>query len=120
MYPHRLHTTSKRRRVVYRNKLIIIAISVMMIASCSIFVGSKLVHAQTADVSGNQTYYKSIEIQQGETLWEIAERYRNEETQTIKEYIAHIKEINNLDTDIIQEGGCLTVAYYASAQLASK
>lgn len=60
-------------------------------------------------------YYKSIEIQDGDTLWGIAEEYMNEQYyDCIQEYIAELKEINQLITDDIQSANYLTVVYYDS------
>lgn len=60
-------------------------------------------------------YYKSIEIQDGDTLWGIAEEYMNEQYyDCIQEYIAELKEINQLVTDDIQSANYLTVVYYDS------
>ena len=44
------------------------------------------------------------------TLWNIASAYADEGT-SVKAYIKELKEINHLDSDSIQEGSYLTVAY---------
>lgn len=59
-------------------------------------------------------YYKSIEIEDGDTLWGIAEEYMTEEYDSVQEYIAELKEVNHLVTDDIQSAQFLTVMYYDS------
>ena len=109
MHPHRLHAASKRKREVLKKKMILIILSVLTISSCCIFLGGRLVEAQEIRT---KNLYQSIEIEKGQTLWEIAEHYHDSQNETIPEYIRHLKELNALDSDTIQEGQCLTVIYY--------
>ncbi len=59
-----------------------------------------------------QKLYKTIEICPGDSLWAIAEEYRDEHYDSLEDYIQDLKEINHLETDCIEEGNYLTVAYY--------
>lgn len=59
-------------------------------------------------------YYKSIEIEDGDTLWGIAEEYMGDHYDSVPEYIAELKDINQLVTDDIQSAKYLTVVYYDS------
>ena len=69
--------------------------------------------AQACDISvGNiYKYYKSIEIQPGDTLWDIAESTMTSEYDSVQEYVQVLKEMNNLDSDDIQAGQYLMIAY---------
>lgn len=58
-------------------------------------------------------YYTSIEVESGDTLWSIAERYADEEYISIPDYVAELKYMNNMISDTIVEGHFLTVAYYS-------
>ena len=59
-----------------------------------------------------QKLYKTIEIGSGDSLWAIAEEYMDEHYDSVDDYIQDLKEINHLETDCIEEGNYLTVAYY--------
>lgn len=59
----------------------------------------------------NYTYYRSIEIQPGDTLWSIAETYLPDNCSSIPEYIRMIKDINCLESDKIQSGQHLIITY---------
>ena len=106
----RLHKASKRRRQVYLKKMALLVLTLCMITGLSIGLGSNLVDAQDAPVE--HKYYKSIEIEAGDTLWDIAKEYMNEDYDSIFEYIHELKVMNNLDSDEIHEGQYLTVAYF--------
>lgn len=59
-------------------------------------------------------YYKSIEIQTGDSLWSIANEYRTEEYSSVQDYINEVKYINNMKDDHITNGAFLVIPYYSS------
>lgn len=83
----------------------------MVLSVCMIF-GSFFVsaHENTSDPTV-YTYYKSIEIQPGDTLWDIAEDTKTSEYDSVQDYVQALKEMNNLDSDDIQAGQYLMIAY---------
>lgn len=59
-------------------------------------------------------YYTSIQVESGDTLWEIAEEYRTEEYEDINSYIEEVKEINHLTSSHITDGMYLCIPYYTT------
>ena len=59
-------------------------------------------------------YYTSISIQDGDSLWSIAEEHRTPEYATIYDYINEVMEINHLGSDRLQAGRQLCIPYYSS------
>lgn len=55
---------------------------------------------------------KSIMIQEGDTLWDIAASNYSEEYSSISAYVEKIKECNNITSDIIHTGMYLIIPYY--------
>ncbi len=84
----------------------------MVLLGCMLF-GSFFVsaHEDTSDPHTVYTYYKSIEIQPGDTLWVIAENTMTSEYDSIQEYVQVLKDMNNLESDDIQAGQYLMIAY---------
>ena len=75
----------------------------------------------TAEGSNNpvNTQYLSIQIEEGDTLWELAVEYNDESISnlSIKEYIEDIKSINNLvRDDKITAGNYVIVPIYTIAE----
>lgn len=59
-------------------------------------------------VSGfEEPQYKAVVIRPGDTLWSIAEKYGN--NGNIREYIYHIKKINNLDSGTLYENTSILI-----------
>ena len=116
MNAHRLHAASKRRRVVYREKVMILLAAVLIAFACLCFImieSSQSVQAQDPDTAaGTQKFYKSIEIGSGDTLWDLAESYTEGTDISVQEYVCDLMDINQLENDLIHEGQYLTVVYY--------
>ena len=112
--PEGRRTTVKRRRQVYLKKLALLFTAVVLAAGLGIGFGSRMVdaHGNLEESPVEHKYYKSIQIESGDTLWEIAETYMNDDYDSIYEYIDEVKEINGLDSDCIQDSKYLTIAYY--------
>ncbi len=55
---------------------------------------------------------KSIMIESGDTLWDIASEHYSDDYDSIEDYIIAIKECNHIASDKICAGGYLVVPYY--------
>ena len=62
-------------------------------------------------------YYTSVRIQSGDTLWEIAEETMPDDCVSVQAYVETLKKMNNLDTDDLQAGQYLIIAYTAEDSL---
>lgn len=97
-----------------QNRMLVLCIATIFIVfvACSLF-GNILssAHDNRSDNRVNYKYYTSIEIQAGDTLWDIAEEYITEDYKTVQDYIKALKEMNSLHTDDIEAGQKLMVAY---------
>lgn len=69
-----------------------------------------LVSAQGLSDHDTHTYYKSIEIRKGDTLWDIAEQTKPADCGSTAEYVQVLKDMNRLGSDDIQSGRHLIVA----------
>lgn len=96
----------------YRDTLTLWIVAFIMIAGLSIALGSNLVSAHDKSEQPEQKFYKSIEIKEGDTLWGIAKEYRDDDYDSIYDYIDEVMSINGLTSDQIHAGQYLTVAYY--------
>lgn len=59
-------------------------------------------------------YYHRIEVMEGETLWSIAQQNYNAQSQTIREYIEEVRQINHRDGEIVYAGEELMIPYYST------
>ena len=56
--------------------------------------------------------YRSVEIKEGDSLWNIARQYKKGSHMSTEEYVKELKRMNSLRSDTIHKGQFLTVVYY--------
>lgn len=66
---------------------------------------------QASEIPAPERYYTSIHIEQGDTLWAIADQYKWE-GQSIQSYIDDIMEMNHLSSDRITAGRYIMIYYF--------
>ena len=91
-------------------------ITLILFCGCFLF-GSFLSFAQNSRTEEPVQFkcYKSIVIQEGDSLWSLAERHIDSESETaVKEYIKELKQINQLESETIQTGEHLIIPYYTT------
>lgn len=104
-----LELKRKRQLVLLRRKLFTALTAIIIVISAIIIINT--VTAQ-GDGMEKEKHYKSIMIEYGDTLWDIAKEYYDSSSYTIPEYIEELKSINSLTCDNIQSGTYIVVSYY--------
>ena len=90
-------------------------VSIVLITLFLSFIcGSVIVKAGNDRAASNERlYYTSIVVNEGDTLWDIAQEYMTEEYDTAHVYIKEVMESNHLESTGIIEGQMLILPYYA-------
>ena len=88
--------------------IIIIAISIIVLLNSSIHA-----FADSKDNLPVHKYYTSIRVEEGDTLWSIADEYSDKSNMTKTEYIKEICSINNISEEI-HSGENIIVSYYST------
>lgn len=116
MSRERTYKSRKRRNRIIKQRLLIAMFAVVLALIGAIRFGGVLssAHGNLKEEPVAFKYYKSIEIESGDTLWGIAEEYMTSEYASVQEYIDEIKALNHLTSDDIQESNHLMIAYYDS------
>lgn len=103
----------RRQRQLQRNILMTI-FTVLFILTLSIggfAIGSK---AQDKENVVLYKYFTNIEVQYGESLWDIAETYFCESKyDNYEHYISEVMQINGMYSEEISAGSYLIVPYYS-------
>ncbi len=93
-------------------KMIIITISIILLIGIILFGGFSKNRSVSANPS-HEKYFVCIDVEEGDTLWTIADTYITEEYASVDEYVDEVKSINQLNNDKIYDGATLIVPYYA-------
>ena len=104
-----------KNRQIAKRRLFLLLTTLFVVTLGSIIFGSIFSKAKnpTADVP-QYKYYKSITIEQGDSLWSIAEEYCTDSYEDKREYVSELKQLNSLTSETIHAGQHLLVAYYDS------
>lgn len=88
-----------------------LAVIFCMILVCTMLYGSIRVQANTG-----YKYYTCITVEEGETFWSIASRYRDTaHYEDVESYIAEVENINHLDAyETLLAGQRLIIPYYSA------
>ena len=106
----------KRKRAQQRKvRKLIAALLMAMVVVMIMTVGIAHHSVAANDTPARVKYYTHIVVKQGDTLWNIAERYYSDEYKDYKSYMAEVRKINHLETNRIFTGHTLVVPYYAAA-----
>ncbi len=97
---------------IFYNKSFLTATFVILLA-VAVFTSVKLVNVEATDAGEMYKYYTSYEIQPGDTLISIAEKYSVNGNISVRDYISEVKRDNYLKSDRIISGNHLIISYYS-------
>ena len=120
MRSERVLLRKQRRNRIKRTKQIIerVLLTICLIALFAIGSSATLTKATTTEEAKNvyYKYYTQIEIENGDSLWEIAGRYMEHGPyETRNDYMNEVVKLNQLSNTTIIKGQHLVVPYYESA-----
>lgn len=113
---------SRRARVLKQQKMrrkmiLLFFLTLIMMFGIGVGFGTLLTRAEEPQKAPSYKYYANIEIQSGDTLWEIADSYMDSSHyMNRKEYINEVMSINNMVTDHLVSGQKIIVPYYSAEQ----
>ncbi len=112
----RIRNNRIRRRREMRKNFLLFVMTLCLIVTTSVAVGSFRSNAKNDPSKETYRYYKSITVSDCDTLWSIAVRYMDEmHYDSIQDYVNDVMYINNLKNDSIYADAHLIVPYYAEA-----
>lgn len=103
----------RRKRQLQRHITMFLLTFILVIGVSSLFFALRT-KAQSNDEEVLYKYYKSVMVQEGDSLWNYAECYGNNRYyETNQDYIKEVMEMNFLDTDEITAGQYVILPYYS-------
>lgn len=104
-----------RRQREVRRIFILAGIAVVLILFFTLSYHTLLSHANTEIEDISYKYFTSIQIGPGDTLWNLADRYADQEHYASRDqYIAEVMAMNHMTGEELSAGSYLIVPYYSS------
>lgn len=109
-----IRNNSKEDKVLVINstrlKMIVVGLLLIgILLTANLFIGKE---NKVSANSSSYRYYKSIQIQNGDTIWSIAEESITPEYESVQDYVDDILNFNNMINDKIYAGEYIVVPYY--------
>ena len=107
---------ARRAQKVQMEKRLIVVIGIIVI-SLGILLGSSIsAFASAREKARIHKYYTSIQLKQGDSLWELAGEYASTD-QSEQEFIDEVCEVNGIsESNILHSGQYLVVPYYSDVE----
>lgn len=122
-YNHKLSAEAnarlnRRARTVYMQRRLIAILSILAV-SAVILLGTSM---RVLAVSGKSSqpvykYYTSVRVTDGDTVWDLADRYIDGYEVDKQAYVNEICTLNHLQDGQIHSGDYLVIAYYSTEEL---
>lgn len=95
-------------RMIRRRLLVFLVVLGISLVAVTAFSGAEKTSAKT----DRTKMLTSVYVQEGDSLWSIAEEYYTPEFGSIREYVKEIRNTNGLSGDKILYGYTLLIPYY--------
>lgn len=110
----RIRNNRIRRKRELRRHIMMCLLTVVLVAGFSSLFFSLRTKAQSNDEVILYKYYKSVVVEDGDTLWGYAKQYgTNEHHENCGDYIKEVMNMNSLMDDQITSGQYLIIPYYS-------
>lgn len=103
-----------RRKQERRKNIVISLLTICLVVTLSLTASGFLSNAQSDNTNVEFKYYKSVMVEQGDTLWSIASRHATSSYKSKDEYIEEVMNMNRLTDDRITVGSYLIIPYFSS------
>ena len=106
----------KGTRIAELKKRIILSCSFIALLAVAVVTAISFVNVNATVQGDNPSYkyYTSYEVQPGDTLTSIAQKYTANSNVSVPEYISEVKKNNELSSDNITAGNYIVISYYSN------
>ena len=111
---YRIERNRQKRLRHFRRQCFLTGLAIALVFIFTLSYHAIISHATENNTEVSFKYYKSIEINTGDSLWAIAETYAGEQYTSTQDYIDEVMHINHLSDESLIAGQYLIVPYYST------
>ena len=111
----RIHTNAQKISKKSKRNRLYTGILLAVIVCCGLMILPSKIVSSASTKSPQTRYFKSVEIQPGDSLWSIAAANYTGEWESMDSYIKEIQNLNGLTSENIHAGNYIAVPYYEKA-----
>ena len=110
----RNYLRKRRRQREIRRIFLLTGIAVVLVLGLALSYHALLSHANTEIGDISYKYFTSIQIEPGDTLWGLADRYADQEHYASRDqYITEVMIMNHMSSEDLSAGSYLILPYYS-------
>lgn len=98
------------------NSVNLVLLAVKIITLAFILLMLSHIYAYADNSLTVHKYYTSIYLEEGDTLWNLADVYNTNSNMSKSQYIDEVCQINNISQDNIHSGRYIIVPYYRAEE----
>ena len=103
---------AKKKQTVKRQAFLVAVMFLTILATVFVITGClRANQVKASSVKEENVYYKTIQVEEGDTLWTLADQYIGNSSFDRQQYIDEVKEMNHLADDTIESGAYLMIPY---------
>ena len=103
---------AKKKQAIKRQALLADVMFLTILATVFVITGClKANQVKASSAKEENVYYKTIQVEEGDTLWTLADQYMGSNSFDRQQYIDEVKEMNHLTDDTIESGAYLMIPY---------
>lgn len=112
---YRNYKRKVRRQREIRNKIIYTVSTLVIVLAAVLSLHSITSQAQDENVEVTYKYFTNMEVEQGDSLWNIAqENIDYNFYDSIQEYVDEVIDMNNLSDETIVAGQSIVIPYFSN------
>lgn len=93
----------------YLNLKVVVVLGIILAMLITLVAVNKV---SASEHGTRQKLITSVIVEQGDTLWDIAQKYYSDEYESMDDYIEDIMAVNNISSTVIVEGNNIIIPYY--------
>lgn len=110
----RNYRRKRRRQREIRRIFILTGMAIVLVLGLALSYRALLSHANTEIDNISYKYFTSIQIEPGDTLWSLADRYADREHYASRDqYITEVMTMNHMSGEELSAGDYLILPYYS-------
>lgn len=116
---YRTSAMNYNRRIAMIKRRMFIALLTVTLLVIGVLIGSNLLDSSRSEAENSKPsykYYTSVQVESGDSLWSIADKYASSEYVDRDSYMKELLAMNHLSDTTIHSGQYLTVAYYSDVK----
>ncbi len=103
---------AKKKQAIKRQALLAAVMFLTILTTVFVITGClKTNQVKASSAKEENVYYKTIQVEEGDTLWTLADQYMGSNSFDRQQYIDEVKEMNHLTDDTIESGAYLMIPY---------